>query len=88
MEPYIRNRRCLCMRCISHDLMGSAVLITIGVLFLIDKLGGPGFNHTFPIMLIVIGLVMIARMNAPITGHVQPTLPQVPAQPRQEIPNV
>jgi hypothetical protein len=69
---YVRNRACHCLRCVSYSLMGPAVLITIGVLFLIDHLGLLSFGRTIPILLIVIGLVKIAQRSAPDSGHVQP----------------
>ena len=71
-DYYVRNRACRCLRCMSYTLMGPAVLITVGVLFLIDHLGLLGFGRTIPILLIVIGLVKIAQRSAPATGHVQP----------------
>ena len=37
MTPYIRNRNCHCVRCRAHGLMGAAVLITLGVLFLMES---------------------------------------------------
>ena len=41
-------------------LMGPVVLITIGVLFLIGKLGlGYSFHQLWPVLLIVIGLVKL-----------------------------
>ena len=71
-DYYVRNRSCRCPRCMSSWLMGPAVLITIGVLFLLEQLHIAWFGRTFPILLIVIGLVQIARRTAPTTGHVQP----------------
>ncbi len=38
MIPYIRNKNCPCVRCRAHGMMGAAVLITLGVLFLLRKL--------------------------------------------------
>lgn len=71
-DYYVRNRRCSCLRCASRSLMGPAVLITIGVLFLLDRLGIFGFGRGIPILLIVIGLIQVAQRSAPTTGHVQP----------------
>jgi len=52
--------------------MGPAVLITIGVLFLLQQMHIFNFGRTFPVLLIVIGLVKIAQRSAPDTGHIQP----------------
>ena len=71
-DYYVRNRQCNCMRCASRSLMGPAVLITIGVLFLLDHLGVFPFGRGIPILLIVIGLIQVAQRSAPTAGHVQP----------------
>jgi hypothetical protein len=71
-DYYVRNRSCRCPRCASSWLMGPAVLITIGVLFLLEQLHVMPFGRSFPVLLIVIGLVQIARRSAPTTGHIQP----------------
>ncbi|HKT22983.1 MAG TPA: DUF5668 domain-containing protein [Terriglobales bacterium] len=71
-DYYVRNRNCHCPRCMAYWLMGPAILITIGVLFLLEQLHVAPFGRTFPILLIVIGLVKIAQRSAPDMGHVQP----------------
>jgi hypothetical protein len=53
--------------------MGPAVLITIGVLFLLDQITHiywMEFGRTWPALLIVIGLIMFLQHNAAATGHV------------------
>jgi hypothetical protein len=53
--------------------MGPAVLITLGVLFLLDQVGRIywlHFDNTWPALLIVIGLVMFLQHNASQAGHV------------------
>jgi hypothetical protein len=53
--------------------MGPAVLITLGVLFLLDQLTHVrwlDFGSTWPAFLIVIGLVMFLEHNASMAGHV------------------
>jgi hypothetical protein len=50
--------------------MGPAVLITLGVLFLIDQYSMWSIGRTWPILLIVIGIVLLARRNASPEGHV------------------
>jgi len=71
-DYYVRNRACHCPRCAAHWLMGPAILITVGVLFLLEQLHVFPFGRSFPILLIVIGLVKIAQRSAPDMGHVQP----------------
>ena len=71
-DYYVRNRNCHCPRCMAYWLMGPAILITVGVLFLLEQLHVAPFARTFPILLIVIGLVKVAQRSAPDMGHVQP----------------
>ena len=70
---YRYNPSCSCPRCRAHGFMGPAVLITLGVLFLLDQVVHVywmEFGRTWPALLIVIGLVMFLQHNAPATGHV------------------
>ncbi len=70
---YRYNPYCSCGRCRAQGFMGPAVLITLGVLFLLDQLGHTGrmeFGSTWPALLIVIGLVMFLQHNASVAGHV------------------
>ena len=96
---YRYNSSCGCARCRAHGFMGPAVLITIGVLFLLDQVTHiywMEFGRTWPALLIVIGLVMFLQHNAPAAGHIpreytgyvppqaaQPWRPPVAAQPWQ-----
>jgi len=70
---YRYNPHCSCGRCRAHGLMGLVVLITLGVLFLLDqmdRLYWLHFHNTWPALLIVIGLVMFLQHNASMAGHV------------------
>ena len=71
---YRYNRRCSCDRCKAHALMAPAILVTIGVLFLLAEFGGSrlDFDRTWPIILIVVGGVILARRNGSMEGHVDP----------------
>ena len=73
--------RCNCRRCIIRGLMGPAVIITIGVLFLLDQVRGGflSFGNTFPVILIVIGTISLASNLAPADGHISG--PVAPAPP-------
>ena len=72
--------RCRCPRCTIRALMGPAVIITIGVLFLLHEIrnGYFDFSNTYPFILIVIGLVLLASSLAPMTGHVEPAAAPIP----------
>ena len=70
---YYRNRGCSCMRCRIRCAMGPAMMITIGVLFLLQTLDVIRFHYTWPVILIVIGVIQVLAHSAPTEGHVQPT---------------
>lgn len=72
MTPYIRNRNCHCVRCRAHGLMGAAVLITLGVLFLLDSYGALRFHESFPVLFLVIGCVLLVSRTGSTEGHIQP----------------
>lgn len=73
--------RCTCRRCTIRSLMGPAVVITIGVLFLLQQTrSGLYFGQMWPIILVVIGVISLASTLAPMDGHISSTVP-VPPQP-------
>jgi len=71
---------CRCSRCTIRGLMGPAVITTLGVLFLLSELGHGyfSFGHTFPIVLIVIGVILLASAVAPMDGHIATSVAPVP----------
>jgi hypothetical protein len=79
--------RCTCSRCTIRGLMGPAVITTLGILFLLNELrhGYLSFGHTFPVLLIVIGAILLASALAPMDGHIgapgAPAPPVAPAPP-------
>lgn len=52
--------------------MGAAILITLGMLFLFDNYGIFYFDNTWPVLLIVLGVLTFAGHNASMEGHIQP----------------
>lgn len=72
MSAYIPNRTCHCPRCRARGLMGPAILITLGVLFLMDQMWILSFDRTFPALLIVIGLMLYLGRAGSTEGHVDP----------------
>jgi len=72
--------RCTCSRCTIRGLMGPAVITTLGILFLLSELQGGmlSFGHTFPIVLIVIGAILLASAVAPMDGHIGTPVTPVP----------
>jgi hypothetical protein len=77
------ENRCRCPRCTIRGLMGPAVIITIGVLFLLHEVRGDvfDFSNTYPFILIVIGAILLASSMAPMTGHVDSTMAPPTAPP-------
>src|SRR5256885_11021461 len=75
--------RCRCPRCTIRGLLGPAVIITIGILFLLHEARGGyfDFSNTYPFILIVIGAVLLASSLAPITGHLGTPPPGTPTAP-------
>ncbi len=88
--------RCACRRCTIRGLIGPAVIITIGVLFLLDQTRGGdfSFSNTYPVILIVIGAISLAAAASPAEGHiscaVRPAVPgapgSVPTPPQNQVP--
>lgn len=88
--------RCACPQCTIRGLMGPAVIITIGVLFLLDQLRGGDFSfgRTYPVVLIVLGIISLAGAAAPTEGHTTGAVPTaaaglpspLPTPPQNQIP--
>lgn len=74
--------------------MGPAVVITVGVLFLLEQThSGFRFGQMWPVILVVIGVISLASAMAPMDGHISSTAPPVmpvppvpPAVPPQNPP--
>lgn len=75
--------RCACRRCTIRGLMGPAIVITIGVLFLLSEMrhGALEFGNTYPVILIVIGVISLAAALAPMDGHLSGAYPPPPVPP-------
>ena len=63
--------KCRCARCTCSGLMGPVVLITLGALFLVGRLGwNYSFHNLWPVLLIAIGLVKLVEALASSEGHI------------------
>lgn len=78
--------RCMCEHCRTRRLMGPAMLVTLGVLFLLDSVSNIEFHKTWPAILLVIGVVKLLQSNASSTGHVGPLPPGEAAYPASAPP--
>jgi hypothetical protein len=67
------QERCNCRSCAIRSLTGPAIVITVGVLFLLDRLNGGHFDftNTWPVILLVIGFLRLASTFAPRDGHIE-----------------
>jgi len=73
---------CRCERCRTRKIMGPAILVTLGIVFLI------GFWYAWPAILLVIGVVKLMQSNASSDGHFGPTPGRYPNVPPSAPPNV
>jgi len=66
------HTRCRCQSCTVRGMTGPALVITIGVLFLLDRVHGGFlyFGNTWPVLLLVIGLLQLGAALASREGHV------------------
>jgi hypothetical protein len=73
------NPRCRCPRCTIRALVGPAVIVTVGVLFLLQQMRGGyfDFGNTYPVILVVIGALLLASSLAPMDGHINTNAPSV-----------
>ncbi len=65
----MNGSQCNCGRCRSRGIMGPAVLVTLGVLMLLSEFGTIRFHYTWPVLLIVIGLVKVYQTTTSNEGH-------------------
>lgn len=72
MQEYVRNPRCSCARCRSNGLMGAAILVTLGVLFLLQENDIVWFHQSWPVLLLVIGAFIFLGRTASTENHIQP----------------
>jgi Domain of unknown function (DUF5668) len=84
MSHYMNG--CSCERCRTRGFLGPAILVTLGVLLLLGQFTRWDFGDTWPILLIVIGVVKVVQSNASTEGHVggyvaYPPYPVAPSVP-------
>src|SRR5271157_3661094 len=63
---------CQCARCRTRRIMGPTIVVTIGVLFLLQNLhaGNLGFHRTWPVILLVVGAIKLLQGSASVEGHI------------------
>jgi hypothetical protein len=78
--------RCRCEACRTRKLMGPAMLVTVGVLLLLDTTSHIDFGRTWPAILLVIGVVKLMQSNASSEGHIGSMPPMPPSAPPPQPP--
>jgi hypothetical protein len=80
---FIRRQACVARGDYRHrSLAGAAVLITVGALALLDNLNGPNWDRTWPVILLVIGIVKLLERS----GHLGPPPSSPPGAPAADAP--
>jgi hypothetical protein len=83
-----RSALCYCEHCRTRRLMGPAILVTLGVLFLLHTTSRISFWETWPAILLVIGVVKLVQSNASTAGHAGPLPPGASGFPPTSPPGV
>jgi hypothetical protein len=65
-----RACNCPCERCRMRKITGPMIIMTFGILFLLQSLNIAGFDRTWPAILLVIGVVKLLQNNASSAGHI------------------
>jgi Domain of unknown function (DUF5668)/B-box zinc finger len=79
------QRICTCGRCSTRWLMGPAMVLTTGILFLMQSLNIAYIDRTWPAWILVVGIVKLVQSSASTVGHVGP-LPSAPPAVAPPIP--
>ena len=75
---YERSRRiCGCGRCSTRWLMGPAMVLTTGILFLFHTMNIADLDRTWPAWILAVGIVKLLQSSASSAGHIGP-LPPAP----------
>jgi hypothetical protein len=87
------QRTCACGRCRTRWLMGPAMVLTTGVLLLLQSTDVADLGRTWPAWLLVVGIVKLIQSSASSLGHVGPlppgpaNIPPVPPAPQAPPPS-
>jgi hypothetical protein len=76
-----RAGNCPCERCRMRKITGPAIMVTVGILFLLQSLNIAGFDRTWPAILLVIGVIKLLQNNASSAGHTGGVFPGAPPAP-------
>jgi Domain of unknown function (DUF5668)/B-box zinc finger len=71
------SQTCTCGRCSTRYLMGPAMVLTTGILFLLQSIDIAQIDRTWPAWILVVGVVKLVQSSASSAGHIGP-LPGAP----------
>lgn len=79
--------RCRCQSCMIRSMTGPAIIITIGILILLNQVQGGifYFGNTWPVILLFIGIFQLGGALASREGHMEPAAVP-PATPPPGVP--
>ncbi|MBZ5682218.1 MAG: DUF5668 domain-containing protein [Acidobacteriia bacterium] len=72
------GQACVCGRCRTRWIMGPAMVLTTGVLFLFASMDVADLGRTWPAWILVVGIVKLLQSTASAQGHVGPLPPGPP----------
>ncbi|HTC94900.1 MAG TPA: DUF5668 domain-containing protein [Terriglobales bacterium] len=74
---YQRSQRmlCRCVACTAISLMGPVILVTIGIMGLLDEFTPVRWGESWPLILIVIGVLKFLQTTGSREGHIGPGAP-------------
>jgi hypothetical protein len=58
-----------------NSMLVPAILVTVGLLWLLDNLHAIYFHRSWPIILIVLGSIKVLQSSASTEGHRAPAMP-------------
>jgi hypothetical protein len=73
------SQTCNCRRCSTRWLMGPAMVLTTGILFLLQSMDIAQIDRTWPAWILVVGIVKLVQSSASSAGHIGPLPPAPPA---------
>jgi hypothetical protein len=94
MQNLAAASSCQCARCRTRRITGPVIVLTIGVLFLLQNLHASnlGFHRTWPVILLAVGALKLMQGSASVEGHISPLLganpPGGPIPPEPPVPPV
>ena len=67
--------------CLLRAIKGPVMMITVGVLFALDNFTPFSFHRTWPVLIVVVGLLSLGKRNSPFHGRARYQAKWGPPQP-------